>query len=198
MSRHLPDGRPFLDAWSGNESEWRRLSSLFLEAERIARSFVVPKVWVPIHLVRLAQKDNWLDSGEINVAVSEGKWGVLFHEVFHSAFHRSPLHAGGDEQWSNGFCDAFRYFLEEAHLPNPPSGWLLKLRRYLGLQPDEILVQSHDCEHDREYALPASLIVRRARCIDSFKLLWHKLCARRVQSQQDVCQQQFQFQIDSP
>lgn len=42
---------------------------------------------------------------------------MIFHEVFHSAFHGSPLwYYPENRKWGDAFCDAFRYLMEEIHL----------------------------------------------------------------------------------
>ncbi len=50
----------------------------------------------------------------IKVPVTHDDHGVIFHEVFHSAFHFSPLWRDHKNiKWGDAFCDAFRYILEK-------------------------------------------------------------------------------------
>ncbi len=49
--------------------------------------------------------------------------GVIFHEIFHSAFHNSPIWKNQfNNKWGDGFCDAFRWFMETRLLKK--SLWL--------------------------------------------------------------------------
>ena len=68
--------------------------------------------WVEIISIEQQPKDRWFPDGKILIKALPDDLGALFHETFHSAFHRSPLwhnrlnNMGGDS-WGEGFCNAF-------------------------------------------------------------------------------------------
>lgn len=101
----------------------KRLWDLFQKAEEEARSFCDSgNCWIRIVKVAECAKSSWAPDGEnstITIPVSDDDLGVIFHEVFHSAFHCSPLwhvRCNGNDQWGEAFCDAFRYFMDGLHL----------------------------------------------------------------------------------
>ena len=73
--------------------------------------------WVEIPSVKHHPTEAVWDYGKIRIPAFENNLGALFHETFHSAFHQSPLwhnklnNEGGDS-WGEGFCNAFRWFME--------------------------------------------------------------------------------------
>ncbi len=84
--------------------------------------------WVEIVSVEHHPKDAvWSSNGKILIPAFPNNLGALFHETFHSAFHQSPLwhnrlnNVGGDS-WGEGFCNAFRWFMETQLLKT--SHWL--------------------------------------------------------------------------
>ncbi len=98
----------------------KRLWVLFQRAEEEARTFCDSgNCWIRILKVVECANASWSPDGTIKIPVSCGNLGVIFHEVFHSAFHQSPLwhvRCNGNDQWGNAFCDAFRYFMDDLHL----------------------------------------------------------------------------------
>ncbi len=79
--------------------------------------------------------------------------GVIAHEIFHSVFHNSPLHANS-ESWGDGFCEAYRWlFVEQTDLMRANLG-TFKHRSDLAtnhqlcymLPADAILA---DCQYNR-------------------------------------------------
>ena len=121
----------------------------------------------------------WLPAGVIQLSPSADP-GTLFHEIFHTVFHRSALHAGQDERWGEGFCDAFRFVTERELLPGPPSDRVKKVERYPSMSFAEVMAKSGEPVHDRKYAYPASVIPRRTDLTTKgLRKLWLELNALR-------------------
>lgn len=78
---------------------------------------------------------------------------VLAHEIFHSAFHKSPLHEFA-EPWGDGFCNAFAY-----HMTDGRAG--IPLRR-----------MSHT--YLLGYHIPEVLILNEAPTYNRFHYIWQE------------------------
>jgi len=100
------------------------------------------KSWIPIQRVFEAQPQDgdgdWIWHGkpaqwaEIRLRPKNDDMGIIFHEVFHSTFHESPLwYDSQNESWGDGFCDAFRYYMEEMQLGGQ-SAWSKNFKTYFG------------------------------------------------------------------
>jgi hypothetical protein len=121
----------------------------------------------------------WIADGTIEIDPTLAP-GTLFHEIFHTAFHKSRLLAGKDEAWGEAICDAFRYMMEKQLLPQEHSDWLLKIDKYSAMSYDQIMKSTADQTHDQKYSYPASLIVRAAaKDPQKFRRLWFTLLQMR-------------------
>ena len=162
-----------------------KLRGLFNYAEKEAKSFTTNfNNWVPIKSVQSGGNE-WSPDGniEINNPVEKKKindLGVLFHEIFHSAFHKSPLWSSNGE-WGDPFCDAFRYFIAEKIYIKDKFYKKIRCEGYLKDSPDEILRRSRNKCWEIKYGIPAGKIICKAVTYDGFKKLWEKL------NQEDKC-----------
>jgi len=149
----------------------------FRAAEHEAKTFAAsPERWVVIQRVVVGTSGaKWHAGGFIELApMSEP--GTLFHETFHTVFHKSVFHAGKDRGWGEPWCDAFRYIAEREILLPPPSGWVTKLQRYMTMTFDEVMAKSGDPKHDEHYAYPASLILKETDgTVAGLRRLWFEL-----------------------
>ncbi|MEP7119944.1 MAG: hypothetical protein ABJE95_03495 [Byssovorax sp.] len=165
-----------------------RLWDLFRGAESHAKEFASsPDRFVVIERVEVGKNGAlWFPSGVIQLAPNADP-GTLFHEIFHTVFHRSALHAGKDESWGEGFCDAFRFVTERDLLPGPPSEWVTKVERMTSMSFDEVMAKSGDPAYDRKYAYPASVILRKTdKTTKGLRTLWFELNAAREARGGDV------------
>ncbi len=128
----------------------------FNESIKLAKSY--NQNFVNIVEVTVSTSCWWNQSGTIGFDLLEEP-GALYHEVFHSAFHCSELHKGSNEEWGNAFCDAFRYFTETGL--SSEGVWHQKLTNYTSMDFDEIIKSSNDAGHDKDYAFPSSLIIKK-------------------------------------
>ena len=120
-----------------DEARRQWIGDFFLNAQARAYSFAdLPGHWMPLHHVdyvddlgNKSKKGEWSLSGRIQL-VGRTDVGSLFNDIFHAAYHRSPLHAGEDLHWKEAFCDAFRYTQEKELLPPPASSWVKKMDEY--------------------------------------------------------------------
>ena len=103
-----------------DEAVRQRLWTLFSAAEKEAKRFAeTPGHWVVLkEVVVVATGSIWTANGRIQLS-PQCNPGTMFHEIFHTAFHKSVLHQGSDEGWGEAFCDAFRYMMEKQLLPQP-------------------------------------------------------------------------------
>lgn len=168
-----------------------RLYKLFNHAESEAKSFAVDfSNWV--HINKVTQNSNgicrWHESGYITidpVRLSEkDDLGAMFHEIFHSAFHKCPLwysdvlnknKYNGYGEWGEAFCDTFRYFMEEELFCGTGKYFLKISEGYLKRNPNEILKSTNDKCHDIKHAVPASILIDKADSYEDFRKLWAEL-----------------------
>lgn len=171
-----------------------RLYRLFDNTEAEAKIFSAGfGNWVPID--KVIQNSNgeckWCVSGSIAIISvdpvkldKDGELGSMFHEIFHSAFHKCPLwysdvlnkgKYNGYGEWGEAFCDTFRYFMEEALFCGTGKYFLKINEGYLNRNPDEILKSTDDKCHDIKYAIPASIIIDKAGSYEDFRKLWAEL-----------------------
>ncbi|HUB26747.1 MAG TPA: hypothetical protein VL992_15080 [Tepidisphaeraceae bacterium] len=93
-----------------------------------------------------------------------------------------------------GFCDAFRYFMEKCCGLHETSDWFNKIDSFAHMTPDAILRQSGDERHDRIYGIPASRIIQHSgRDFDEFRALWTDLVAKRAGSETPILDSFFNF-----
>jgi hypothetical protein len=173
----------------------KRLWEVFQKFEAHARALAGSN-WVEIQRVlHCPNTHDWNVSGMIRIDANPDATGPLAHEVFHSAFHSCALHdRGADERWGDGFCDAFRYFMERLYGLGEVSGWFRKMDSFSAMTPDGILRQSTDGGHDRKYGIPASRIIRRANTdFETFTSLWRELLIRRSKSAEPILDSFFGF-----
>jgi hypothetical protein len=166
-----------------------RLAEIF----RDAKGFVGDWKWYEITKVEFTQREgaSWVwDDARAKARIEMGlntELGALYHEVFHSAFHASPLHSGEDERWGDAWCDAFRYFHD--------AGFRAKIDLYCRMTFEQ--ARSHgDWSSDKVYAFPCSLIVKKCdRNYAELKKLWFQLCERRRVSRSDILADCFSYDI---
>jgi len=172
-----------------------KLYHLFEYAETEARSFLMCfGNWISIDDVvqNSNGKCSWYMSGPIAIIsmdpaklAEDNDLGAMFHEIFHSAFHGSPLwHCdllnktkyNNHGMWGDAFCDVFRYFMEE-RLFNSSGKYFLKINSgYLNSSFDEVLkIKNTDKCHDIVYAIPASTIIKNAGGYIGFKKIWAQI-----------------------
>jgi len=170
---------------------------LFRAAEKQAFRFAAaPDRWILLARVDFAPNaGRWFPSGAIEIPRASDP-GPLFHEVFHTVFHKSALHAGDDEPWGDPFCDAFRFFAEQELLPGPPSPFVRKLQDLSTRSFEESLTRSTDPGWTTKYGYPASLIVRRSGgTLAGLRELWFALQSRRRARGGDILDQEFGYSV---
>jgi hypothetical protein len=196
---------PYGDFLANADDEGRRQMfwSLFNKVEPEARAFPTsPDRWVPVirveYGVRGRVSGDWSPSGVVQLK-PENDPGVMFHELFHPAFHLSefhPTHMDRDGAWSEAWCDAFRYYAEREFLPAPPSAWVNRIDRLMGMTQAQIFAEG-DGFAKRKYTYPASLIVKSlggpSGSIATLRGLWRRLVAMRSQSGAPVMDDFFGF-----
>ncbi len=137
----------------------------------------------------------WIDDGTIEIDPDFDP-GTLFHEIFHTTFHKSLLRSGKDEAWGEALCDAFRYMMEKQLLPESRSDWFLKINKYMGMSYEQIMLSTADRGHDQKYGYPASLIISMAgKDPQEFQKLWFKLLQMRKESGVDILNNFFDYDI---
>lgn len=171
-----------------------KLWKLYRLAEPLAKQFAQTHPWVKIKTVQsIPDGDSrWVpknDSAEIGIVIKENNPGVLFHEMFHSAFHCSPLHDGGaDERWGDAFCNAFRYFMERKLLEGE-SHWLGGFRQLLA-QP------AQERPSGDRYKSAATFVVNKPENYGGFRKLWDRLITQKRDSGAvNLCEKRFGYQI---
>jgi hypothetical protein len=127
-----------------------------------------------------------LDERHAKVEVgTEAEVGGIFHELFHSVFHHSPLLQGRDEHWGDAWCDGFRYFHDPA--------FRNRIDRYRRMTCEQAR-RAGDWNHDRQYAYPCSLIVTRCGTdFGRFRALWLEVCDRRRREGRDILGEVFGY-----
>jgi hypothetical protein len=167
------------------------LWGVFQAGERQAYAFAAaPQLFVPLTRVNYippgGKAGDWNPSGRIEL-VANADAGVLFHEIFHTVYHRSVLHAGSDVHWKEAFCDAFRYLAERELLPPPPSNWTGKIENFERMSFEEVRRAGGGAKWKAVYTYPASLIVRRAGgTMAGFRALWFGLIEARERAGRDI------------
>jgi hypothetical protein len=135
---------------------------LYCEAEAEARKFAQWRNWHRIIKAdcNRAGRAIWVCDGKrqaarIDIPENANDKGVIFHETFHSAFHKCPLWRNAKNQaWGDAFCDVFRYFMESKH--NKDSAWLRDAEARLAKggkfnkKPDWPLAIVRHCNKDYE------------------------------------------------
>ena len=155
-----------------------KLWGLFCKAEMKAKWFPISRNdWVEITSFIESSDTRWRD-GQIEINPKWDDLGQIFHEVFHSAFHYSPLWRDSvNNSWGDGFCDAFRYFMEEKYLSD--SKWYANIGKYLTMSIDEIIEKPTNMGWKLEYCIPATRIINKAnKNYEDFKKLWQELNRR--------------------
>ena len=180
-----------------NERLRERLWLLFQEAENHAKKFVESDGdWVEIRSVDVG-KAGWAPDGRIWIEPNQNDLGVILHEVFHSAFHRSTLHDGGaDENWGDAWCDAFRSVMEHKQGLANSSSLCKNIERLSGMTCDQAMGHGEDANYNRAYAYPASLIIKQVGCdLDALCRLWFKLTATHSTKRASVLNEFFGYHL---
>ena len=162
------DFAQFLAARGASCGLRKRLWTLLQTAEHEAQSALCgpQNTWIPISEVVEGGPD-WSEGGRITIPVSVNDLGVVFHEVFHSAFHHSPLwHDPNNCHWGDAFCDAFRYFMERCHLTGT-SHFLQGMTAELGKADSQVKV-----ENDRYKGWASRIVIKCNQDYDRFKAIW--------------------------
>jgi hypothetical protein len=189
------DFASFLPGFSDDASR-TRLWGLFEQAEPQALRFALPGKWITITSVSAGPTDSWSD-GRITVHVNRDEPGVLFHEIFRSAFQQCRFHDGrGDERWGDAFCDAFRYFMESQVGLASGSPWFARMDSLCGRTLEAILASpgSGGPMGVRRCGYPASLIIARAgKDYARFRAIWFDLQEQRMQANQPLLDWKFAY-----
>jgi len=153
VQKIIDDARTFV-------GDWR-----FMEIERI---IVVPGVPCPPGVIPRdikgfpAGAGCWYATGEKTAEIKLSFTtppGHLAHEIFHSVFHRSPLHEKA-EVWGEAFCEAFAYLYVGGF--DVPRRWA---------QRPEV-----NTEYQLKYELPAEKILEASHWdLLQFRLLFEHL-----------------------
>jgi hypothetical protein len=166
-----------------------------------AKTFVRGWKWYAITKVETKQREGrdnggagwiWDDAkAEARIEIgTEAEPCAVYHEVFHSAFHKSPLHDGGtDQKWGDAWADCFRY----SHDPAFRS----KIDKYRKMSYEEAKKYG-DWNHDKEYAYPCSLIVEKCGGDNAkIKELWFDLCKKRSEAKSSILNGYFGYDIEA-
>ncbi len=165
----------FLDSLEDTDLR-NKLWNLYSQAEKEAKSFSIdPGDWVDIKRVLATQRSIWHSHGEIEIYPNWTDLGQIFHETFHSAFHNSPLWRDENKRdWGDGFCDAFRYFMEDRYAED--SRWLDNINSYLPRGIEEILENHKNIGWKLNYCIPCTRIVNKVdKDYAHFKRTWKEL-----------------------
>ncbi|MFA5336876.1 MAG: hypothetical protein WC330_00920 [Candidatus Omnitrophota bacterium] len=119
-----------------------KIWELFNQAEPEAKYFCNPlSNWVELTSVKSRDKSggrwrtyflNGKKYAKIEIYANWDELGLIFHEIFHSAFSgsllvRNELNNKNGDNWGDGFCNAFRWFMETRVLKK--SHWLDTFRK---------------------------------------------------------------------
>jgi len=161
-----------------------KLWNLFLQAESEAKEFSSPNNrWIEIRCVGEAKPGEsgvWIpkptdcpaEYAEIRVKPDDNDLGIIFHELFHSAFHESPLWKSDNRwNWGDPFCDAFRYFMEDRLLGRAPSEFLEQVMDYLSKTDEEITRVNEFAYKGRA----SRILLKCSGDYGQFKSLWEYL-----------------------
>ncbi len=166
---------------------------LYVAIEPVAMRFAgAPEDWTPVRLLIGSDRALWWDHGLVEIPVAADDGGAIAHELFHGSFHRSPLNAGRDAAWGEGFADAFRYFLERDLMGNEASPWMLEMDRLAQLEPEALAELRRNDELVRVYSYPALVILDRVdRDFGRFEALWFEIGERRRAAGHDILAEEF-------
>jgi len=181
-----------------DEAKRQQLWQYFLIVEREAKSFAgTLDHWKMLRTVTLGTTGpKWFSNGRLQLGVNSD-WS-MFHEIFHNTFNGSQFHNGGDNAWSEAFCDAFRYMMEKKCLPEPRTKWFLKVERFANEAYAQVMKKSGDKHFDQKYCYPASLIVRKANGdLETFRTLWFELQKLRETKNIDVLNAYFGYNMQT-
>jgi len=198
------DKEKFLPCFYNQELR-EKLWGLFNSAEDDAQKFAeVSNNWVEIKCVMAGCNEKWNlvkynDNiyAEIQMVVDKNNMGGLFHEIFHSAFHKSFLWHN-DSMWGDAFCDSFRYLMEEKLLKeNERSKFFREMLKCLNLSPQEIQDKFPDDKcHNLKYKIPSSIIIIKANNnYDGLKKLWDDLKKEYDKKQSAFLEEYFDFKM---
>jgi hypothetical protein len=182
-----------------DEAKRRQSWQYFQVVEREAKSFAgTLDHWKMLRTITLGTTGpKWFSSGRLQLGDGSA-YGTMFHEIFHNTFNGSQFHNGGDNAWSEAFCDAFRYMMEKKYLPDPRTGWFLKVDHYSNETYAQVMKKSGDKHFDRKYCYPASLIVRKAdHDPEKFRILWFELQKLREMKNADVLNIYFGYNMQT-
>jgi len=108
--------------------------------------------------------------------ISFSSIGNLHHETCHAIVEKCMNSSSAPEK--EGVCDAYKFLRMEKcglnHYGTEDQEWHSKIQDYKKLSSEEILAKSHDPEHDRKHAIPASRLLRSCRSLDDLHLLIKK------------------------
>ena len=186
---------------AGHSDETRRQAmwDYFLVVERQAKTLEGARDrWKTIKAVTLGTTGpKWFPTGRLQLGETSAP-GTMFHEVFHNTYSGSELHAGQDNAWSEAFCDAFRYMMEESILPDPRTPWFKKVDQYSDLTYAQVMAKSGDKSFDQKYCYPASLIIHAAnKNPREFYKLWFTLQKLRNEKNADILNEYFRYDMQS-
>jgi hypothetical protein len=180
-----------------DEAKRRELWKCFLIVEREAKGFAgSSKHWETLKTVKLGPAGPmWYSGGTLELNATSD-CGAMFHEIFHNTFNGSQLSKGGDNAWSEAFCDAFRYMMEKKFLPKPRTSWFLHLDSFTSETYAQVMAKSGDKHFDQTYFYPASLVIRRAaKDPERFRVLWFELQKVRRAKNADVLNAYFGYDM---
>lgn len=126
--------------------------------------------------VKLTNAENLCKFDNDTAKLTFSSIGNLHHETCHAIIEKCMKFASVPEK--EGVCDAYKFLRIEECGPSSYDSddqeWHSKIRDYKKLSSEEILAMSHDPEHDRKHAIPASRILRRCNSLDDLHALIKK------------------------
>jgi len=164
----------------------QRLWELFQKAEPKAMKIAdLEGQWVPLTGVSLSENratSEWIfhlekKTARIEIKAKPGDLGEIFHEVFHSAFENSPLWKpcgkGVNAHWGEGFCDAFRCYMEK-ELLSREEAWYWRLCSELCEKSDQQVIRGarRDEETATKFTLRAVRVLEKAPDFNRFRQFW--------------------------
>jgi hypothetical protein len=191
----------YTDFMAGHPDETRRrqLWKYFLIVEREAKWFAGSSDhWETLKTAKLGSTSpKWFSGGSIELDATSD-YGPMFHEIFHNTFNGSQFQKGGDNAWSEAFCDTFRYMMEKKFLPDPRTDWFLHLDSFTSETYAQVMARSGDKHFDQKYLYPASLIIHKAgKDPEKFRILWFELQKLREVKNTDVLNTYFGYDMQN-